>query len=98
MTWAVPHADGVMLSLRVVPRASRSEVAGGMGDVLRVKVKAPPVEGKANKALVKLLADRLGVPVRAVQVMSGEASRNKRVFVGGITAGEAVRALLEDPA
>jgi uncharacterized protein (TIGR00251 family) len=71
--------------VRVQPRASRTEVVGLHGDVLKVRLAAPPVEGAANEALLELLADALGVPRRSVRLVSGEASRGKVVEVDGVT-------------
>jgi len=72
-----------------VPRASRDEVAGAGADgVLRVRLTAPPVEGRANEALVRFLAEELGVPRRQVRLVSGESSRTKVVSIEGVTADE----------
>ena len=79
--------------MRVQPRASRSEVAGLCGDEIRVRIAAPPVDGAANEALVQLLADRLGVPRSAVEVVAGAAARRKIVRVARITPSEAARQL-----
>lgn len=86
------RADMVRVSLRVQPRASRSEIVGLHGAALKVRLQAPPVEGAANDALVALLADRLGVPRRSVRVVAGAASRGKVVEIEGTTEA-AVRAL-----
>jgi hypothetical protein len=80
----------------VQPRASRSEVVGLHGAALKVRVHAPPVGGAANEALVELLAERLGVPRRAVRVVAGETSRAKTVEIDGTTEA-AVRALAGHP-
>ncbi len=72
--------------VRVTPRASRDEILGWEGDVLRVRLRAPPVEGRANEALVRLLASCLGVPPSAVGIVSGQAARTKRISVRGIGA------------
>ncbi|HEU5041725.1 MAG TPA: DUF167 domain-containing protein, partial [Gemmatimonadales bacterium] len=82
--------------LRVQPRASRSEVAGTHGDAIRVRLTAPPVDGAANEALVRFLAERLGVSRAAVRVVSGETSRSKVVEVDGVDPG-AARARLLSP-
>ncbi len=79
--------------VRVVPRASRDEVAGLQGEALRVRLTAPPVEGAANLALVDFLARRLGVRKGQVRILSGGTSRDKVVAVEGVSAGE-VRARL----
>ena len=82
----------VRVAVHVQPRASRSEIIGQHGAALKVRLQAPPVDGAANAALVRLLADSLGVPQRAVRVVAGTTSRSKTVEVDGTTEG-AVRAL-----
>jgi uncharacterized protein (TIGR00251 family) len=83
------------LRVRVQPRAKKSELAGEREGALVVRVNAPPVDGKANAALCKLLAKRLGVPASAVSVVRGQTSRDKLVEVVGI-ASEELRARLAD--
>ncbi|MBE6376368.1 MAG: DUF167 domain-containing protein [Lentisphaerae bacterium] len=79
-------ADGsVLLKLRVHPGAKRSAVNGTFGDSLKVDLQAPPVDGKANAALLKFLADKLGLPKSAVSLKSGESSRDKVVIISGTT-------------
>ena len=85
--------DGVELAVRVIPRARRSEIDGRRGDALLVRLAAPPVEGAANAALVGYLAERLGVPTRAIRVVGGERSRDKRVRVSGVTADAVLQSL-----
>lgn len=80
-----PTIGGVFIDVRVIPRAGTSGLAGTRGDALLVRLNAPPVEGAANKALVELLARELGVAKRAVTVVSGERSRQKRVRVEGMS-------------
>jgi len=82
-----------VLEVRVSPRAARDEIGGWQEGRLRVRLRAPPVEGRANEALRRLLADRLGVPVSAVEVASGAASRVKRLRISGLTETEAIRRL-----
>lgn len=86
-------ADGVRIKVRVQPRASRTEVAGRHGDALKVRLTAPPVEGAANEALLRLIAGRLGVVRSAVRLAAGATGRSKVVAVDGITP-EAARARL----
>ena len=81
------------VAVRLVPRASREEVVGFEGDELRVRVTAPPVEGRANRALTQLLASKLGVARSAVRVVAGHGSRRKVVAVDGLNSDE-VRARL----
>lgn len=79
--------DGALcFDVRVMPRASRSGVAGEHGGALRVRVAAPPVEGAANEELIHTLAKAFGVPARAVEIVSGLSSKNKRVRVHGASA------------
>ena len=76
-----PRADGVLLQLSVVPNARRTEVDGLHDGALRVRLAAPPIDGRANEALVGWLAKSLGVPRRDVEVLRGESSRRKQVAV-----------------
>lgn len=86
----------VRLNVRLTPRASRDAIAGFEGETLRVRVAAPPVEGRANQALTRLLARRLRLPRGAVRIVAGQTSRNKIVTVEGLDAAE-LRRRLEDP-
>lgn len=88
--WGVPSASGasdqaIRLAVRVQPNASRNEVVGFQGDLLRVRVTAAAKEGRANKALVELLSDWLGVPRGAVNIARGYTSRDKTVDVRGVS-------------
>lgn len=90
---AMQEKDGdVVFTVRVQPRASRNAIEGEWQGALKVRLTAPPVGGKANDALRRLLADSLNVPVGAVTILSGATGRTKRMAVSGITA-EKVRAL-----
>lgn len=73
------------LAIKAIPNAPRSEVVGWLGDALKVKIHAPPVEGRANNALCAFLADTLGLPRRAVTVLRGDTSRQKLVRIEGLT-------------
>ncbi|MDO8931715.1 MAG: DUF167 family protein [Rhodocyclaceae bacterium] len=90
MTWLRQDGDGVVLTLHIQPGAKRSEVAGTHGDALKIRLAAPPVDGKANEALIAFLAKALGVPKAHVDLVAGQTSRAKRVRVAGI-APAAVR-------
>jgi uncharacterized protein (TIGR00251 family) len=78
-------SGGVLLDVRVVPRAGRAGVAGTRDGALLVRLHAAPVEGAANAELVETLSKALGVPKRAVSIVSGERARLKRVRVDGVT-------------
>ena len=84
-----------MLQVRVTPRASRSGLDGWHGPTLKVRVTAGPTEGRANRAVAALLARACGVPVSAVELVRGGASRDKLFRVGDLSA-EAVRARLAE--
>ena len=80
------ETDGaITFAVRVVARASQSEIAGEHEGALRVRIAAPPVEGAANEELARTLARSLGVPPRAVEIKSGHASKMKLVRVAGAT-------------
>ncbi len=85
--------ESLLIRVRLTPRASRSQIDGWDGDLLRVRVAAPPVEGKANDALLRLLAKALDVPPSRLRLVRGRASREKVVAVEGVS-GEDVRARL----
>ncbi|HEX8097441.1 MAG TPA: DUF167 domain-containing protein [Pyrinomonadaceae bacterium] len=76
----------IIFSVRVVPRASRSEVVGEHDGALRVRVAAPPVEGAANEELVRTLARALGLPRGAVEITGGHTSKLKQVRARGADA------------
>ena len=81
-------AGAVQFAVRVIPGASKNEVAGIQDGALKVKLTAPPVEGKANRACVEFLAGLLGVRRSALAIISGEKSRKKTVSVTGLVRGE----------
>ena len=89
---AVSH-DGVLINVRVIPRARKSEIAGTRDDALLVRLNAPPVDGAANSELIQLLATALGVSKRDIVIVSGEHSRGKRVRIAGRTAADIERLL-----
>ena len=91
-----PRDGGVRVRVHVQPRAASTEIAGVHGDALKVRLSAPPVDGAANEALMALLAERFGVPRRAVRVVSGHSARAKVVELDGVDAGAVRRAAGED--
>ena len=80
--------DGTRLRVRVVPRAKTSQVVGRHGDAVKVRVAAPPVEGKANDALLDALATQLGVRARELTLVGGGRGRDKVVRVAGRSPAE----------
>lgn len=81
------------IGVRVQPRASRNEVLGVRDDVVQVRVKAAPVDGKANAAMLELLADRLGIAKSRIRVVRGHSSRDKVVAVDGMDVEGIMRKL-----
>ena len=88
-------ADAAVLRVRVQPRASREAIVGWRQDALRLAVTAPPVEGQANEAVRRLLAQALGVAPSAVSVVRGARGRDKVVRVEGLTSAQ-MRSRLAD--
>jgi hypothetical protein len=94
MTLSISEKDGACIfRVRVAPRGKRDEIIGEHGDAIKIRVQAPPVAGKANEALRELLAGKLGVSSRDVEIVSGHTSRWKRVRVDGVNA-KAIQALV----
>jgi uncharacterized protein (TIGR00251 family) len=86
-------SGGVRLKLRIQPRSSKNAVEGVYGGSLKIRLTSPPVEGEANKALVKFLAGLLGVKKADITIESGHKSRNKSVVISGLGVDEAERIL-----
>lgn len=84
---------GIVIDVKVIPSARRSEIVGLLGDAIKIKVAAPREAGKANAAACRLIADALGVPPRDVSVAAGTSQPNKRIAVVGVTAGLARQSL-----
>ena len=79
---------GLKFNIYVQPRSSRNQVVGLHGDALKVKIKAPPVEGAANKMCIAALAKALNVPKSAIKIVSGHAARTKRLLIRTSGGGE----------
>lgn len=86
MSWLTPTSDGCTVTVKATPRANRSEITGADPDWLRVRLQAPPVDGKANAALAALFASIFSIPKRAVELLSGDTSRLKRIKLNGVPA------------
>ncbi|MBW1708712.1 MAG: YggU family protein [Deltaproteobacteria bacterium] len=85
--------DGVRLKVHLSPRSFNEGVGGIHGDALQIKVKAPPVKGRANEALIKLLARRLGVAKNKITIRSGNTSRTKILHIESLSITEAAARL-----
>lgn len=91
--WLHRDGDDVILDLHIQPGAKKTEVVGPHGDALKIRLAAPPVDGKANAALLAFLAAKLGVGKAAVGLVSGQASRAKRVRIAGLTPDQTCKGL-----
>jgi uncharacterized protein (TIGR00251 family) len=85
--------DGVIVDVRVIPRAGKSGIAGVRDNAVLVRLNAPPVEGAANAELIEVIAGALGVPKRAIAIVSGDRSRQKRIRIDGVTLAHAASRL-----
>ncbi len=95
-SWLQVRPDGVVICLKVQPRASRNEVGDPIGSELKVKVTAPPVDSAANEALIRFLVERLGCARNAVQLVRGATSRHKQVLIVGVPAADIAGNLTSD--
>jgi uncharacterized protein (TIGR00251 family) len=84
---------GVQIAVRVIPRAAKPGISGTRGGALLVRLRTPPVDGAANLELITVLAAALRVPARAITIVAGERSRQKRVRVAGIDRATAASRL-----
>jgi uncharacterized protein len=91
--WLRAAADGCVLNLHVQPGAKRSEVVGEHGGALKIRVASPPVDGRANEALIAFLAERLGVAKASFRLLAGDSSRKKRIAVSGVAADSVLSCL-----
>jgi len=87
-----PTREGVRLRFRVQPRAARTELTGLHGSEIRVRLAAPPVDGAANDALIRFVAERLGVARTRVAITAGQTARSKVLSVTGVTVADAAAA------
>jgi hypothetical protein len=83
-----PRPDGVLLAVKLQPRASKNEIGAPLGGELKIKVTAPPVDAAANQALIELLAEKLGCARGAVRIIRGHTSRHKTIWLAGLSAAE----------
>lgn len=88
-----PHANGVYLAVKLQPRASTNEIGAPLGDELKIKVTAPPVDAAANQALVDLLAEKLNCSRGKIQIVRGQTSRHKTVWIEAKTVEEVLKYL-----
>ncbi|HUR45465.1 MAG TPA: DUF167 domain-containing protein [Candidatus Saccharimonadales bacterium] len=92
-TYLQAREGGVCLSVKVQPRASKNEIGVALGNELKVKVSAPPVDSAANEALVRFLAEVLGCPRGAVALLRGQSSRHKQLLIRGLSVVQVLEKL-----
>jgi uncharacterized protein (TIGR00251 family) len=85
MSWFLPTAKGVILTIKATPRAKRTEVSGFDPDWIRLRIQAPPVDGKANEAIIAFFAKEFHLHRRAVEICTGDTSRLKRIKLHGVS-------------
>jgi uncharacterized protein len=84
--WLQNSANGILLHLQIQPQARRNEVAGVHGDRLKIRIAAPPVDGKANEEVLRFLRKQLNIPLSNLELVRGETSRAKDILCMGITS------------
>jgi uncharacterized protein (TIGR00251 family) len=96
--WCTAQANGVRLSVRITPNAKKSEVLGILDDALKIKLQAQPIEGKANEALVRFIAEKLDLPRRSIVITHGHLNKHKLLDVDcpSLTVEAVKQALLAD--
>lgn len=87
--------DGTLLSVKLQPCASKNEIGAALGDELKIKVTAPPVDAAANEALIELLAEKLDCPRGRVELVRGQTSRHKTIKLHGFKPEEVLQAISE---
>jgi uncharacterized protein len=97
VSWFEDKGDCLVIHVRVVPRASKDGIQGIMGDALKVRIQAPPVEGKANAYLIKFLSKHWKIPRASLEILSGETGRNKRLRISNPSAELRAAMLTIDP-
>jgi uncharacterized protein len=89
-------AKGISFAVKVHPRARKNAITGTVGDALKLALTAPPVEGKANQAVIEFFADLFQIPRSSVTIASGETSRNKVIRIAGVSKPVAEQRLAEN--
>lgn len=83
-----PAKEGALLNCRVTPSASRNEITGITGDAVRIKVTSPPIEGRANKAVIALLGKTFKIPKSRIVILKGDTGKLKKILLGGAKSGD----------
>ena len=93
MEWIRETEKGIVLPVRAVPRAGKNEIQGVHGDALKIRLQAPPVDGKANETLIRFLSDLLKIPRAQITIIAGESGRNKNILITGLSKAELINKL-----
>lgn len=94
--WLSRTKAGIRIAVQVSPNARKSEIVSGDGDTLRIKLQAPPVDGKANDALVQFLAKKLQIPRKQVSITHGQSNRRKLLEITADVTLEDIERLLQN--
>lgn len=86
MSWITDSSEGCIITIHASPRATRNQLQGIHGDALKIRLQAPPVDGKANKELLSFLARTLGIPKCKLELLTGDTGRHKRILARTLTA------------
>lgn len=94
--WCTAAPQGIRITTQIAPNAKKSEITGVLDDALKIRLQAQPIEGKANEALIRYLADRLGVPKSAVTITHGHTNKRKiiEVTAPGLSVDDTKRLLV----
>lgn len=93
-TWINQSGNGVIITVHVVPRAAKDAVQGLHGDALKIRLHAPPADGKANEALISFLSEKLNIPKSNIALKSGANQRRKLIMINGLSKLEVEKMLL----
>jgi len=96
-TWDVQESEGgVQFKIKVQPRSAKNQICGVQGEALKIKLTAPPVDGAANEACLRFLAEKLHVPAGRLRIVSGQTSQHKLIRVEGLSREQVLEALTGD--
>jgi uncharacterized protein (TIGR00251 family) len=87
------HPEGTLLAIKVIPRASKNEIGEPLGNELKIKVTAPPVDSAANRAVIEFLADALNTSKSNITLIRGETARHKTILIKGLSPEQVANAL-----
>ena len=96
LEWMNETSEGVTLAVRAVPRAAKNEIQGVYDEALKIRLITPPVDGKANQALIRFLSKALHISKSQVRILHGETSRKKTLRITGLTKEELIRKLEDE--